>query len=70
MSHPLAVIEAVAAVNTHVRDMLALKRLADRWNINNPRVETNLENWVTEWLARNPRQAALIKSLAEVESAQ
>jgi hypothetical protein len=70
MSHPSAVIEAVAAVNIHVRDMLALKRLADRWNINNPRVETNLENWVTEWLERNPRQAALIKSRAEVESAQ
>jgi len=60
MLHPLTVVEAVAARNVHVREMFALYNLAAKFNITNARVEANLDQWVSEWLARNPRQAELL----------
>lgn len=57
---PLSVIEEVALRNVHVRDILELKRLADRHNVVNPRVESNLQSWTAEWLEANPNQAKLI----------
>jgi hypothetical protein len=58
----LSLIEAVAERDVHVREMLALKRVADRHGIVNPRVETNLVGWTEDWLRKNPRQAALLSS--------
>jgi hypothetical protein len=57
----MQVIEAVAERNVHIREMLDLKRIADKVGIVNERVEQNLNDWTADWLANNPHQAALIE---------
>lgn len=52
-------VEAVAERNLHVREMLALARLAEKFDVPSS-APARLETWVRDWLARNPRQAALL----------
>lgn len=63
MGIKMALIEAVAERNAHVREMLELKRVADKHGIVNARVDTNLVEWTAEWLSKNPRQAALLRQV-------
>lgn len=57
----MSLIKAVAERNVHVREMLELKRVADKFGIVNDRVDANLSAWTAEWLDNNPRQAELLR---------
>jgi hypothetical protein len=54
----LPLVEAIAKQNVHIRELLELKMVADRFNVTSTVTEM-LTDWVKDWMSRNPRQAAL-----------
>ena len=63
----MLLIQQVAERNIHVREMLELKRVADKFGIVNDRVDANLSAWTNEWLDANPRQAELLRKRCEAQ---
>lgn len=57
---PIALIEAIAERNVHIREMLELKRVADRVGVPSESVNATLEDWTRDWIDRNPRLGALL----------
>lgn len=58
-SPTLGVIEQIAKVNCHVREMLGLFQLAQKHGLGMDTVTNSLESMANDWLANNPNQAAL-----------
>ena len=61
----IQLIEAIAERDVHIREMLELKRLADKHNVPS-RCETVLQGWVDEWGKKNPRQFKLLEERINV----
>ncbi len=64
----IALIEAVAGRDRHIREMLELKRVADKYNVPS-RCETLLQGWVDEWGKKHPHEFKLLQERERVNNA-
>lgn len=62
----IALIEAIAERDCHIREMLELKKLADKHNVPS-RCNEILQGWVDEWSKKNPHQFKLFQERLSVE---
>jgi hypothetical protein len=62
----LKLIEAIAARDCHIREMLELKRIADKAGVPS-RCNDILQGWTDEWLRDHPREGAILKERIKLE---
>ena len=58
----LALCEAIAVYNVHVRELLETREVAVRFNVPTAKIDQMLTSWATDWLFENPRLGAILNN--------